>query len=324
VGLADLVWHDRRSAERCSADRRHLHKVAARRESELATEPLPRSGTCPPDGQDVAVAPVPILVGIDGGYVRNWHDKQKKFEVIVGKAVPVEQDSRYFGLVRSQDEAPRRRFCAVLRAQGLPPNPAITVLTDGGDSVRALAGEISPGATHHLDWFHVAMRLTGLDQYAKGLGHHDPGEAAALQGRLARLKWRLWHGDAGEALARAHKLAADVAALDSAYPGLPRFATAAAGLATYIQNNAAALPNYGERYRTGEAISTAFVESTVNVVVSRRFAKKQQMQWSKTGAHLLLQTRTRTLDGTLRDLFTTWYPAMAANDGQASPVAAAA
>ena len=74
----------------------------------------------------------------------------------------------------------------------------------------------------------------------------------------------------------------------------------------------------------GERISTAFVESTVNLVVSRRFAKKQQMQWSKQGAHRLLQTRTRTLDGTLRDLFTTWYPAMAANDydGALSTVAA--
>jgi hypothetical protein len=170
----------------------------------------------------------------------------------------------------------------VLRAQGLPPNPAITVLTDGDDSVRAVTGEILPCATHHLDWFHVAMRLTGLDRYVRGLGHHDPGAAAALQGRLARLKWRLWHGDAGEALAHARKLAADVAALDSAYPGLPRFAKAAAGLATYIQNNIGALPNYGARYRNGEAISTGFVESTVNLVVAKRFAKKQQMQWSKT------------------------------------------
>ncbi len=34
------------------------------------------------------------------------------------------------------------------------------------------------------------------------------------------------------------------------------------------------------------------------------------------GAHLLLQTRTRTLDGTLHDLFTAWYPAMPANDVQ--------
>ena len=31
-------------------------------------------------------------------------------------------------------------------------------------------------------------------------------------------------------------------------------------------------------------------ESTVNPVVSKRFAKHQQMQWSKRGAHLLLQT----------------------------------
>ena len=43
-------------------------------------------------------------------------------------------------------------------------------------------------------------------------------------------------------------------------------------------------------------ISSAFVEATVNAVVSKRFAKKQQMQWTRRGAHLLLQTRTRALD----------------------------
>ena len=47
-------------------------------------------------------------------------------------------------------------------------------------------------------------------------------------------------------------------------------------------------------------------------------------QWSKKDAHRLLQTRTRTLDGTLRDLFTTWYPAMPANDVQPTSLAAAA
>ena len=91
--------------------------------------------------------------------------------------------------------------------------------------------------------------------------------------------------------------------------------------AGYIRNNHAIIPNYGERRRYGEPISTAFVESTVNVVVDKRFAKKQQMQWSKLGAHQLLQTRTQTLDGTLRKTFIKWYPAMAAND---SPIPAAA
>jgi hypothetical protein len=46
---------------------------------------------------------------------------------------------------------------------------------------------------------------------------------------------------------------------------------------TYIRNNTDFIPNYGERYRYGETISTAFVESTINQVVSRRMVKKQQM-----------------------------------------------
>jgi hypothetical protein len=48
------------------------------------------------------------------------------------------------------------------------------------------------------------------------------------------------------------------------------------------------------------------------------------MQWSKVGAHRLLQTRTKTLDGTLRDLFTQWYPDMAVNDNQVPALARAA
>jgi hypothetical protein len=58
-------------------------------------------------------------------------------------------------------------------------------------------------------------------------------------------------------------------------------------------------------------ILACFVEATVNAVVSKRFAKKQQMQWSRTGAHLLLQTRTQTLDGSLRLTFEKWFPGMA-------------
>jgi hypothetical protein len=117
----------------------------------------------------------------------------------------------------SQDVAPKRRFCAVLRRQGLPADQPVTVLTDGGDSVRALVSDLPAGSEHHLDWFHVAMRLTVLDQCAKGLTHHSPIEATALQHRLERIKWRLWYGDAGEALSRARDLANDVAALNSPY-----------------------------------------------------------------------------------------------------------
>jgi hypothetical protein len=117
------------------------------------------------------------------------------------------------------------------------------------------------------------MRLTGLTQYAKGLAHHSPIEAVALQHRLERIQWRLWHGDADEALTRARELTGDVAALASGYPGLARLVKATAGLVTYIANNVAAIADYAQRWDHGEIISTAFAESTVDLVVSRRFAK---------------------------------------------------
>jgi hypothetical protein len=304
------------SIANASTIRRHLHKVAARQEEETGTG-QPGLGD-EPAGHHSELSPPPetIIVGVDGGYVRNWHDKKHNFEVLVGKALPEAGSSRYFGLVQNQDDGPKRLLTEALHAQGLAVNQAVTVLSDGGDSLRAFVGELGPGARHYLDWFHIAMRLTGLTQYAKGLADHNPIEAVALHGRLERIKWRLWHGDAGGALIRARELAEDVAALDTPYPRLVRLGKTTAGLATYLENNVTAIADYAERWRNGERISTAFVESTVNVVVSRRFAKKQQMQWSRMGAHRLLQTRTRTLDGTLRETFIRWYPALAANDNQ--------
>jgi hypothetical protein len=38
--------------------------------------------------------------------------------------------------------------------------------------------------------------------------------------------------------------------------------------------------------------------------------KKQQMRWSESDAHNLLQVRTKVLDDQLRETFVRWYPGM--------------
>jgi hypothetical protein len=111
--------------------------------------------------------------------------------------------------------------------------------------------------------------------------------------------------------------------LEVDYPNLSKFARAAREFSVYIASNAGSLINYGERFRAGERISSCLAESTVNAVISKRFAKRQQMPWTKRGAHLLLQTRTRALDGTLRPLFEKWYPGLA-NDNSAETAQAEA
>ena len=95
------------------------------------------------------------------------------------------------------------------------------------------------------------------------------------------------------------------------YPHLSKFARAAQEFSVYIASNIGSLINYGERFRAGERISSCLAESTVNAVISKRFAKRQQMQWTKRGAHLLLQTRTRVVDGTLLPLFEKWHLGLA-------------
>jgi hypothetical protein len=76
----------------------------------------------------------------------------------------------------------------------------------------------------------------------------------------------------------------------------------------YIVNNRPGIPNYGERYRCHERISTGFVESTINQLVAKRMVKKQQMRWTPRGAHLLLQIRAKVLNDDLVGAFRRWHP----------------
>src|SRR3954453_12699151 len=129
--------------------RNHLHKVALRQEAELGDERPRIVEGDPAGGKELPMPEGPIVVGIDGAYLRNWHDKGKKFEVIVGKSVPEVRDHRYFGLVQTHDDKPGRRLIEVLHGQDLQINQSLTFLTDGGDS--SFLDEISPCAENYLD-----------------------------------------------------------------------------------------------------------------------------------------------------------------------------
>jgi hypothetical protein len=293
-------------------------KVAKRLEAELGEE---QPGFIDGDPSDWVLLPQPdgaFTVGIDGGYVRNWCDKKHNFEVIVGKSTlsfGEDEDAKSpshkrLGFVQTLDTQSKRRLHEVLQSQGLQMNQPITFLSDGDDKLRGLQLEMSPMATHILDWFHLTMKLTVLGQFGKGLVHCEAVLGTEIGNKIERLKWSLWHGQVNKALGKIDDLETSIEPFSETYARFPRLVKALSELRTYIVNNRHLIPNYGERYHNGEAIATGFVESTVNEVVSRRFCKKQQMQWSKEGAHLLLQTRVRTLNGELGTIFKRWYPDM--------------
>ncbi len=154
------------------------------------------------------------------------------------------------------------------------------------------------------------MNLIILDQFGKYLMHCEAVLGEEICNKIERLKWSLWHGQVDKALGKIDELETSIEPFNETYARFPRLVMALSELRTYIVNNRHWIPNYEQRYHNGEAIATGFVESTVNQVVNKRFCKKQQMQWSKQGAHLLLQTRVKTLDGELGAVFKRWYPDM--------------
>jgi len=195
-----------------------------------------------------------------------------------------------------------------MKSQGMQENQQVVFLSDGGEDIRQVREYLHPNSEHIIDWFHITMRLTVLQQQTKALEEQQPETAAALSKQLESIKYLLWHGNVEEALERVTNLLMDVDLIRDHSASAQKLAAGIAEFETYIRNNQESIPNYGERYRQGETISTAFVESTINQVVSRRFVKKQQMHWTQRGAHLLLQTRTNVLNNELEDAFRRWYP----------------
>jgi hypothetical protein len=306
--------------------------AAQRCEAELGEEQLSFIKGCPRDWGNLPIPDGPMTVGIDGGYVRDWDERKRQFEVIVGKSILAfkredEEDvpsGKCFGFVQTVDPKPKRRLFELLQSQGLQMNQQLTFLSDGGDTVRDLQLYLSPEAEHLLDWFHVTMRLTVMQQTAKGLPDktRDDEEDYPLRDpvvrELERLKWFLWHGNVYKALQvmQLVEMDLDAAVANTGDSTARKLLKAVEEFHTYIANNQGFIPNYGERYRTGERISTGFVESTVNQVISKRFCKKQQMQWTKRAAHLLLQMRVKTLNHELATVFRRWYPNFPVQQGE--------
>ena len=177
-----------------------------------------------------------------------------------------------------------------------------------------------------LDWFHIAMRFEHALQTATGLG---AGTVDSYVGMLAHrdiehAKWRLWHGRWKGCLIKLAGIRRwTEAARFRDIEGLRPLRQHLHDLLAYLEANQSALVNYGVRYRRGEPISTAFVESAINEIVSRRMIKKQQMRWNRWTVQPFLDVRVAVLDGTLEGSFRRLFPDFRpANDTGSIPAAA--
>jgi hypothetical protein len=233
-----------------------------------------------------------------------------------GEEAEAPVSSECLACVPTSDQKPNRRLFAGLQSQGHQLNHQLSPRADGGDTGSALQLYLHPPAAHILAWFHVAMRLSVLQQTAKGVPEKTRDEEKDYPLRdpsrreLERLQWFLWHGNVYKAwqVIECVEMDLDAAVVNHGHETARKRPRAVKEFQTYIKNNQGCIPHYGERYHAGEPISTGCGASTVNQVISKRFGKQHQMAWTPRGAHLLLQIRTRVLNGEWETTFRQEYP----------------
>ena len=277
-----------------------------------------------PDPDIDAVTPA-VVIGLDGGYLRSRHRRpERNFEVVAGKVLNRDGSQHRFAFARNGNSA--NEFAEALVTAGVRTGTPATVLSDGDAGLWKLQRQVMPEATPVLDWWHIAMRFEHALQAARGLGANTP--AGHLRGYAVRdlegAKWLLWHGRSSSCLERLTKLAG--------WFGAPHVRNTLGALTSekyireliqYLRANRCALVNYGHRRHARLPISTAFVESAVNEIVSKRMIKKQQMRWNRWTVQPFLDVRTAVLNGTLQGSFKRRYPAFRiGNDNHFAQLAA--
>jgi hypothetical protein len=150
--LADLLPLDHMVST--SVLSRNVHKVAQRMEGELGEE---RYLFVTADEHENASLPdltPPLTVGLDGGYVHSCEQPNRQegwFEVIVGKSITAEGDSKCLAFVHKSDSKPKRRLFGLLKSQDVHAKQPVPFLSDGGETVRNLQLYLNPLAEHLLD-----------------------------------------------------------------------------------------------------------------------------------------------------------------------------
>jgi hypothetical protein len=277
-------------------------------------------------GPSVAQTAGPVVVGLDGGYVRSRHRPERHFEVVAGKVIHARGAQHRFAVARNGPETASAAFRQALAAAGVRADTPATVLCDGDAGLWRLQREALPGATIVLDWWHAAVRFEHALQAARGLGASpaDASRAHDAVRTLERAKWCLWHGrwtGCRRKLAALRRWAKRKPRREVA--GIVRLQRHVSDLLGYLERNRDALMPYAARRRCGEPISTAFVESAVNEIVAKRMNKAQQMRWNRASVQPFLDVRTAVLNGTLEDAFRRRYPGFRpANDDGATAAAA--
>jgi len=242
-----------------------------------------------PSSEECAAPAKDLILQVDGGHIPIQEKDKRSFEAL---AAIVYQPEHIQALDRHHRQI-MKKTCVIsavddqlqtiktyvinaAKKQGLSQATQVTALADGAKNCWSVVAAIQTKcATLEciLDWFHIAQKF---QQVKSALGE-------AFAASLESAKWKLWHGHADDALTKLALLR------DNVSEEAQR--SKLTGLYEYLHRNRAYIVNYDARQQANKTYTSQVAESHVDALINARHKRSKKMQWTREGAHHVLQIR---------------------------------
>ena len=238
-----------------------------------------------------------LIAVIDGGHLKSKDNDARSFEAMIATVYRPEnilkvdnyhneitqKISVASALSDGQETINKLVLNACLKEGSNTNVTELTCLTDGASNCWSIANTLKPyckALIMVLDWFHITKRFTIINNSVD----------ISFKERLEKVKWFLWHGRPKDALERLSGLRSKIED--------EKLSSTLQVLYEYLDRNQNYIKNYQKRKAANLPFTSTIAESSVNELINTRQKNNKKMQWTRKGAHDILQIRASVFSKT--------------------------
>lgn len=230
-----------------------------------------------------------LVVQVDGGHIPTKDKDKRSFEALAGVIYRpsciefvdkhhhrITDKSCVISAMNDELKTIKTYVHNAAVKQGMCDQTHVTALSDGAGNCWSVIFNLKPYCKTLepiLDWFHIGMKFKTV---TNALGE-------AFEASLRTAKAALWQGKAEDTLSQLAFMRNNITD--------KKKRSRLKGLHDYLQNNQDYLVNYDERKKANQVFTSQIAESHIDSMINARHKRKQKMQWSREGAHNVLQIR---------------------------------
>lgn len=231
-----------------------------------------------------------LIIQSDGGHIKTKDPENRSFEALTSVVYNPRNIIKHGDIERGEiikkhcaasalDDGQQHIKIQTLIAakkEGMTKETKLTAICDGASNCWSIIDHLKghcKSITYILDWFHIGKKF-------KNTGDLGTVELNKL---LDKAKWHLWHGNVDGFYKKIEKINLKINDAE--------VRKKLKNLRGYIENNEDKIGEYSFRKKYGLVFSSNIAESNVESLINQRCKGKQHMQWSREGAHPILQIR---------------------------------